>query len=55
MVANNLERVSKDIQTEEIKLSELYKQQMEMMGFLESNGILKQKYLTESKNLESKR
>lgn len=43
LVADNLERVSKDIQTEEIKLSELYKQQMEMMGFLEANGILKQK------------
>lgn len=43
LVADNLERVSKDIQTEEIKLSDLYKQQMEMMGFLEANGILKQK------------
>ena len=43
LVADNLERVSKDIQAEEVKLSELYKQQMEMMGFLEANGILKQK------------
>ena len=43
LVADNLELVSKDIQAEEVKLSELYKQQMEMMGFLEANGILKQK------------
>lgn len=48
LVADNLERVSKDIQTEEVKLSELYKQQRDMLGFLEDNGIL-----TESKNLES--
>lgn len=42
LVADNLERVSKDIQAEEIKLSELYKQQRDMLGFLEENGILKQ-------------
>ena len=42
LVADNLERVSKDIQTEEVKLSELYKQQRDMLGFLEDNGILKQ-------------
>lgn len=42
LVADNLEQVSKDIQTEEAKLSELYKQKREMMGFLEDNGILKQ-------------
>lgn len=42
LVADNLERVSKDIQTEEVKLSELYKQKREMLGFLEDNGILKQ-------------
>jgi hypothetical protein len=34
--------VSKDIQTEEVKLSELYKQQRDMLGFLKDNGILKQ-------------
>lgn len=42
LVADNLERVSKDIQTEEVKLSELYKQQKDMLGFLNDNGILKQ-------------
>lgn len=42
LVADNLEKVSKDIQTEEVKLSELYKQQRDMLGFLEDNGILKQ-------------
>ena len=42
LVADNLERVSKDIQAEEVKLSELYKQQRDMLGFLEENGILKQ-------------
>ena len=42
LVADNLERVSKDIQTEEVKLSELYKQQRDMLGFLEDNGILEQ-------------
>lgn len=42
LVADNLERVSKDIQTEEVKLSELYKQQRDMLGFLKDNGILKQ-------------
>ena len=41
LVADNLERVSKDIQTEEIKLSELYKQKRDMLGFLKDNGILK--------------
>ena len=50
LVADNLEKVSKDIQTEEVKLSELYKQKRDMLGFLEDNGIL-----AESKNLESKR
>lgn len=50
LVADNLERVSKDIQAEEVKLSELYKQKRDMLGFLEENGIL-----AESKNLESKR
>ena len=43
LVADNLERVSKDIQTEEVKISELYKQKRDMLGFLEANGILKQK------------
>ena len=42
LVADNLEKVSKDIQTEEIKLSELYKQQRDMLGFLKDNGIIKQ-------------
>lgn len=42
LVADNLERVSKDIQTEEVKLSELYKQQRDMLGFLKDNGIIKQ-------------
>lgn len=42
LVADNLEKVSKDIQTEEVKLSELYKQKRDMLGFLEDNGILKQ-------------
>ena len=42
LVADNLEKVSKDIQTEEVKLSELYKQQRDMLGFLTDNGILKQ-------------
>jgi hypothetical protein len=42
LVADNLEKVSKDIQTEEVKLSELYKQQKDMLGFLKDNGILKQ-------------
>ena len=42
LVADNLEKVSKDIQTEEVKLSELYKQQRDMLGFLKNNGILKQ-------------
>ena len=42
LVADNLEKVSKDIQTEEVKLSELYKQQRNMLGFLKNNGILKQ-------------
>lgn len=42
LVADNLEKVSKDIQTEEVKLSELYKQQRDMLGFLKVNGILKQ-------------
>lgn len=42
LVADNLEKVSKDIQTEEVKLSELYKQQSDMLGFLKDNGILKQ-------------
>lgn len=42
LVADNLEKVSKDIQAEEVKLSELYKQQRDMLGFLEDNGILKQ-------------
>lgn len=42
LVADNLEQVSKDIQTEEVKLSELYKQQKDMLGFLKDNGILKQ-------------
>ena len=41
LVADNLERVSKDIQAEEAKLSELYKQQKDMLGFLEGNGIIK--------------
>jgi hypothetical protein len=41
LVADNLEQVSKDIQTEEVKLSELYKQQKDMLGFLKDNGILK--------------
>lgn len=50
LVADNLERVSKDIQAEEVKLSELYKQKRDMLGFLEDNGIL-----AESNNLESKR
>ena len=43
LVADNLEKVSKDIQTEEVKLSELYKQKRDMLGFLKDNGILKQK------------
>lgn len=42
LVADNLEKVSKDIETEEVKLSELYKQQKDMLGFLNDNGILKQ-------------
>ena len=42
LVADNLEKVSKDIQAEEVKLSELYKQQRDMLGFLQDNGILKQ-------------
>lgn len=42
LVADSLEKVSKDIQTEEVKLSELYKQQRDMLGFLKDNGILKQ-------------
>ncbi len=42
LVADNLEKVSKDIQAEEVKLFELYKQQRDMLGFLEENGILKQ-------------
>lgn len=42
LVADNLEQISKDIQTEEVKLSELYKQKRDMLGFLEDNGILKQ-------------
>lgn len=42
LVADNLEKVSKDIQSEEVKLSELYKQQRDMLGFLKDNGILKQ-------------
>lgn len=42
LVADNLEKVSKDIQTEEVKLSELYKQKRDMLGFLNDNGILKQ-------------
>ena len=42
LVADNLEKVSKDIQTEEVKLSELYKQKRDMLGFLKDNGILKQ-------------
>lgn len=42
LVADNLEKVSKDIQAEEVKLSELYKQQRDMLGFLTDNGILKQ-------------
>lgn len=42
LVADNLEQVSKDIQTEEVKLSELYKQQRDMLDFLKDNGILKQ-------------
>lgn len=42
LVADNLEKVSKEIQTEEVKLSELYKQQRDMLGFLKDNGILKQ-------------
>ena len=42
LVADNLEKISKDIQTEEVKLSELYKQQKDMLGFLKDNGILKQ-------------
>ena len=42
LVADNREKVSKDIQTEEVKLSELYKQQRDMLGFLKDNGILKQ-------------
>ena len=41
LVADNLEKVSKEIQTEEVKLSELYKQQRDMLGFLKDNGILK--------------
>ena len=42
LVADNLEKVSKDIETEEVKLSELYKQKRDMLGFLADNGILKQ-------------
>lgn len=42
LVADNLEKISQDIQTEEAKLSELYKQQRDMLGFLKDNGILKQ-------------
>ena len=42
LVADNLEQVSKDIQTEEVKLSELCKQQRDMLGFLKDNGIIKQ-------------
>jgi hypothetical protein len=42
LVADSLEKVNKDIQTEEVKLSELYKQQRDMLGFLKDNGILKQ-------------
>lgn len=42
LVADNLEKVSKDIQAEEVKLSELYKQQRDMLDFLKDNGILKQ-------------
>lgn len=42
LVADNLEKVGKDIQTEEVKLSELYKQKRDMLGFLKDNGILKQ-------------
>ena len=42
LVADNLEKVSKDIQAEEVKLSELYKLMRDMLGFLEDNGILKQ-------------
>lgn len=42
LVADNLEQVSKDIQTEEVKLSELYKRQRDMLGFLKDNGIIKQ-------------
>ena len=42
LVADNLEKVSKDIQAEEVKLSELYKQQRDMLEFLKDNGILKQ-------------
>ena len=42
LVADNLEKVSKDIQAEEVKLSELYKQKRDMLGFLKDNGILKQ-------------
>lgn len=42
LVADNLEKVSKDIQAEEVKLSELYKQQRDMLGFLKDNGIIKQ-------------
>ena len=34
LVADNLEKVSKDIQAEEVKLSELYKQKRDMLGFL---------------------
>ena len=41
LVADNLERVNKDIQAEEVKISELYKQQKDMLGFLKNNGILK--------------
>lgn len=41
LVADNLEKVSKDIQAEEVKLSDLYKQQKEMVGFLKNNGIIK--------------
>lgn len=42
LVADNLEKVSKDIQAEEVKLSALYKQQKDMLGFLKDNGIIKQ-------------
>lgn len=42
LVADNLEKVSKDIQAEEVKLSDLYKQKRDMLGFLKDNGILKQ-------------